>query len=140
MISLFCHLFFLFHLLVVSECVSFRPPVLKAVLPPTNMAANTNKLLPIQQKIPVPPSIEQKQPLQKQSKADLYQLTFFGLMFCGALSRTAAALAIHPLHAIKINLQVPAVSIPSSVVSSELDDTHAWAQHSITFHPTTRSP
>jgi len=33
-------------------------------------------------------------------------LTIFGIMLCGAISRTVAALAVHPLHALKVNLQL----------------------------------
>jgi hypothetical protein len=43
-----------------------------------------------------------------------YQLSTVGMMVCGALSRSMAALVVHPLHAIKVNLQLHRLSSTES--------------------------
>jgi hypothetical protein len=54
---------------------------------------------------------------------DKSELSIGGIMLCGAISRTMAALAIHPLHALKVNLQLekdPKISVSQSLLSSSI--------------------
>jgi hypothetical protein len=110
MLSLLC---ILTSILGVSHSYSFRQPFFKHSplhIPPTIINTPTTQTnYPIYN---INSSERQcksqsQSPLSTQKKLDdLNQLTTVGLMFCGALSRTVAALAIHPLHAMKVNLQM----------------------------------
>lgn len=82
------------HFLGGSQSLSFRPPF--SVSHKTPLAV-TSEL----QKLPSRNNIKNVETNDNQ-----YQLTAVGLMLCGSISRTVAALAIHPLHATKVNLQL----------------------------------
>ena len=96
----------------VTDCLSFKQPFVKAI-PPVAVRRNSNKCIETSKGGATSERLNHE---QLNDNIGRNELGFTALMLCGALSRTIATLAVHPLHVMKVNLQQERPNIHSTTL------------------------